>query len=200
MTTDPTPPPKAALATLFGVIIIDLIGFGIVMPILPYYAKSFDASPVVLGLLLAVYPALQFAFGPIWGRLSDRIGRRPVILLTIAGTAAALTALGTADSLAWLFAARAFGGIFGANISVATAYITDVTDESERTRWMGLVGASFAVGFVLGPAIGGLLAPNLDGSWPASVVFGPTISSIVEPLGYGIPVLLAAAILRLTGR
>jgi DHA1 family tetracycline resistance protein-like MFS transporter len=192
-------PPKAALTTLFGVIVIDLIGFGIVMPILPYYAKSFDASPLVLGLLLAVYPLMQFAFGPIWGRLSDKIGRRPVILLTIAGTAAALTMLGTADSLAWLFAARVLGGIFGANISVATAYITDVTDESERTRWMGMVGASFALGFVLGPALGGLLAPNLDGSWPAAGVFGPTISSFLMPFGYGIPVLLAAGLAVING-
>lgn len=169
------------------------------MPILPYYAKSFDASPLMLGFLLAVYPALQFVFSPIWGRLSDRIGRRPVILVTIAGTAAALAMLGTADSIAWLFAARIFGGIFGANISVATAYITDVTDESERTRWMGMVGASFAVGFVLGPGLGGLLAPNLDGSWPAACVFGPTISSFIEPFGYGIPVLLAAILALING-
>ena len=129
-----TPQSKRALATLFDVIIIDLIGFGIVMPVLPYYAKSLDASPFVLGLLLAAYPACQFVFGPLWGRLSDRVGRRPVILVTIAGTAAALLMLGMAQSLAWLFAGRVLGGIFGANISVATAYITDVTDESERTR------------------------------------------------------------------
>ncbi len=208
MTTDDRPSeqaqqtpktPRAALATLFGVIVIDLIGFGIVMPILPYYAKSFDASPLVLGFLLAVYPAFQFVFGPVWGRLSDRVGRRPVILITIAGTAAALAMLGLADSLAWLFAARVLGGIFGANISVATAYITDVTDESERTRWMGMVGASFAVGFVLGPALGGLLAPNLDGSWPAAAVFGPSISAVVEPFGYGIPVLLAAGMALING-
>lgn len=188
------PLPRRALATLFGVIIIDLIGFGIVMPILPYYAKSFDASPVVLGLLLAVYPAFQFALGPVWGRLSDRIGRRPVILMTIAGTAGALAMLGLADSLPWLFAARIFGGVFGANISVATAYITDVTGEKERTRWMGLVGASFGVGFVLGPAIGGALAPNLDGSWPAEAVFGSAVAGFVEPFGFGIPVLVACAL------
>ena len=193
MSESAPPPSRRALATLFGVIIIDLIGFGIVMPILPYYAKSLDASPLVLGLLLAVYPAFQFALGPVWGRVSDRIGRRPVILVTIAGTAASLALLGFADSLAWLFAARIAGGVFGANISVATAYITDVTDEQERTRWMGLVGASFGVGFVLGPAIGGALAPNLDGSWPAQAVFGDTVAGWVAPFGFGFPVLVAAA-------
>jgi len=190
---------RGPLPALFGVVVVDLIGFGIVMPILPYYAKSHDASPFVLGLLLAVYPAFQFAFAPVWGRLSDRIGRRPVILVTISGTALALTLLGLADSLTALFAARVLGGAFGANISVATAYITDVTEPSERTRWMGLVGASFGIGFVLGPAIGGLLAPNLDGVWPAAAVFGPTISQFVEPFGYGIPVLVAAALAAING-
>jgi MFS family permease len=194
MAAESEQPSRRALATLFGVIIIDLIGFGIVMPILPFYAKSLDASPVVLGLLLAVYPLFQFALGPVWGRLSDRIGRRPVILITIAGTTAALLLMGLADSLALLFAARVLGGIFGANISVATAYITDVTDEAERTRWMGLVGASFGVGFVLGPAIGGALAPNLDGSWPAAALLGTTLASWVAPFGFGIPVLFAAAL------
>jgi multidrug resistance protein len=150
---------KSALPILFLVIIIDLIGFGIVLPILPFYAKHFGASPVVLGLLLATHAAMQFVFSPRWGRLSDRIGRRPVMLITIAGTSASLVLLGAADSIEMLFIARALSGLFGANISVATAYLADVTEEKERTRWMGMVGASFGVGFLLGPAIGGLLAP-----------------------------------------
>ena len=178
---------------LFAVIIIDLIGFGIVVPILPYYAKSLGTSPTTLGLLLAAYPAFQFIFSPIWGRLSDRVGRKPVMLTTILGSAGALTLLGLSDSLLGLFAGRILGGVFGANISVATAYVTDVTREDERTRWMGMVGACFGVGFVLGPALGGLLAPNLDGSWPASAFFGTTLAAHIEPFGYGIPMLLAAA-------
>jgi len=178
---------------LFSVIIIDLIGFGIVVPILPYYAKSFDTSPTTLGFLLAAYPAFQFIFSPIWGGLSDRIGRRPVMLATILGSAGALALLGISDSLLGLFAGRILGGIFGANISVATAYVADVTREDERTRWMGMVGACFGIGFVLGPALGGLLAPSLDGSWPASALFGATLSAHIEPFGYGIPMLLAAA-------
>ena len=129
------------------------------LPILPFYAAEFGASATVLGLLLATHAAMQLVFSPIWGRLSDRIGRRPVMLFTIAGTSVALLALGLAPSLAWLFVARALSGVFGANISVATAYVADVTDEKDRTRWMGMIGASFGVGFLLGPALGGLLAP-----------------------------------------
>ena len=177
---------------LFAVIIIDLIGFGIVVPILPYYAKSLDTSPTTLGFLLAAYPAFQFIFSPIWGRLSDRVGRKPVMLATIIGSAGALWLLGISESLLGLFAGRILGGVFGANISVATAYVADVTSEDERTRWMGMVGACYGIGFVLGPALGGLLAPNLDGSWPASAVFGATLSAYIEPFGYGIPMLLAA--------
>jgi len=177
---------------LFAVIIIDLIGFGIVVPILPYYAKSLGTSPTTLGFLLAAYPAFQFVFSPIWGGLSDRVGRKPVMLATIAGSAGALTLLGLSGSLLGLFAGRILGGIFGANISVATAYVADVTREEERTRWMGMVGACYGIGFVLGPALGGLLAPDLDGSWPASAVFGATLSAHIEPFGYGIPMLLAA--------
>jgi multidrug resistance protein len=144
---------------LFSVVIVDLIGFGIVMPILPFYALEFSAGGAELGAVLAAYAAAQFVFAPIWGRLSDRVGRRPVLLATIAGTSAALVLLGFASSLLWLLAARLLAGAFAANLSVAAAYITDVTEEEERTRYMGLLGACFGVGFVLGPAIGGLLAP-----------------------------------------
>ena len=144
---------------LFSVVIIDLIGFGIMIPVLPFYAREFGASATTLGFLFTVYAAAQFLCAPAWGRLSDRIGRRRVMLMTIAGTALALLGLGLAPSLPWLFAARALGGGFAANIGVASAYITDVTPEQDRTRWMGMLGACFGVGFVLGPAIGGALAP-----------------------------------------
>lgn len=150
---------RSALSVLFSVVIVDLIGFGIVMPILPYYAREYGADGLTLGLLFGVYAAAQFVCAPLWGRLSDRFGRRPVLLATIVGTAISLTFLAFADSLGWLFAARTLAGAFAANVSVASAYIADVTPEHERTRWMGMLGASFGIGFVLGPALGGLLAP-----------------------------------------
>jgi len=145
--------PRSTLPILFGVVVMDLIGFGIVMPILPFYAKDFHVGGSVLGLLLASYAAMQFLCAPLWGRLSDRIGRRPVMLATMTGAGLALLGVGLSTSLVPLFAARILGGAFAGNISVATAYVTDVTDDSERTRWMGMVGASYGVGFLLGPAI-----------------------------------------------
>lgn len=139
--------------------ITDLIGFGIVMPVLPFYADEFGASALTLGLLFSAFAAAQFLFAPIWGRLSDRHGRRPILLATIAGTGLAMLGLAFATSLAWIFVARLLAGVFAANISVATAYVGDVTADDERTRWMGMIGASFGIGFVLGPAAGALLAP-----------------------------------------
>jgi len=165
--SDAAPSPnrsRGTLPTIFAVIVIDLIGFGVVLPILPYYAREYGAAPAVLGLLVATHAAMQFVFSPVWGRVSDRVGRRPVMLVTILGTAISLYVLGAAESLSGLFVARAMSGFFGANISVAVAYVTDVTEESERTRWMGMVGASFGIGFILGPAIGGLLAPVSHGA------------------------------------
>jgi MFS family permease len=152
-------PRRRGLAVLFAVVIVDLVGFGIVMPVLPFWAREFGADAAGFGLLQSSYAAAQLLCAPLWGRLSDRLGRRRVLLWTIAGTALALLATGLAPSLAWLFAARSLAGGFAANVSVASAYIADVTAPEERTRWMGLLGASFGVGFVLGPALGGLLAP-----------------------------------------
>jgi MFS family permease len=152
-------PKQSGLVVLFAVVVVDLIGFGIVMPVLPFWARELGADATTLGLLQSSYAAAQLVFAPVWGRLSDRVGRRPVLLATIAGTALALLGLGLARSLLWLFAARILAGAFAANVSVASAYIADVTPASERTRWMGMLGASFGVGFVLGPALGGLLAP-----------------------------------------
>ena len=151
--------PRGMLVSLFSIIVIDLIGFSVVLPVLPFYADAYGASGLMLKFLLNGYSGMQFLFSPLWGRLSDRIGRRPVMLITISGTSLALLALGLADSFAGLLIARLAAGCFGANISVATAYITDVTKTSERTKWMGMVGASFAIGFTLGPALGGVLSP-----------------------------------------
>ncbi len=150
--------PRWTLPLLFSVVVVDLIGFGIVIPVLPFYADALGASATQLGFLFTAYAGAQFLAAPLWGRLSDRVGRRPVLLLTIAGTSLGLLWVGLASSLLGLFLGRLVGGGFAANIGVASAYLSDVTDEDERTRWMGALGACFGVGFVLGPAIGGLLS------------------------------------------
>lgn len=149
---------KSELGIIFLVVFIDLVGFGIVIPILPYYARQFGASATELGWLMTVYSAMQFFFAPVWGRLSDQIGRRPVLLTTMAGTAVSLVGLGLAPSLTWLFVARTFAGVCGANISTATAYIADVTAPEDRAKGMGMIGAAFGLGFIFGPAIGGVLS------------------------------------------
>lgn len=147
--------PAAMRNVLFAVIAVELVGFGIVVPVLPYWARTFGATGSELGYVISVYALAQFLCAPLWGRLSDRIGRRPVMLLTIAGSACSLLLLGFANSLLWLGAARLLSGAFAANVSVATAYVADVCPEHERARWMGMIGASFALGFTLGPVIGG---------------------------------------------
>ena len=150
---------RSTLPVLFSVVILDLIGFGIVMLALPFYAEELGASATTLGLIVSAYAAAQFVFAPVWGKLSDRVGRRPILLISIAGMGLSLLGLGLAQGLVGVFAARIAGGVFAANIGVASAYIADVTEAEERTRWMGVLGACFGVGFVLGPAIAGLLEP-----------------------------------------
>lgn len=146
------------MPVLFLIVVIDLLGFGIVIPLLPFYAEHFTASPTEVGFLMATYSAAQFIAAPFWGRLSDRIGRRPVLLVSIFGAAVAYTALGFADSLLTIYAARALGGFMAGNISTAFAYVADVTTKENRAKGMGMVGAAFSIGFILGPAMGGLLA------------------------------------------
>lgn len=145
------------LVIIFLTVFIDLLGFGIIIPLLPFYAESFGANGLVVGLLGSVFSLMQFAFAPVWGRWSDHIGRRPVILLGLLGSCASYTALALANSLTLIFVARIVGGIAGANIATAQAYIADVTTHENRARGMGLVGAAFGLGFVFGPALGGTL-------------------------------------------
>ncbi len=149
---------RSPLVIIFITVLIDLIGFGIVIPVLPLYALRFGASETVIGLLLGVFSAMQFIFAPILGRLSDRVGRRPVLLVSLIGTSIGFVVMGLANSLAILFAARIIDGISGGNISTAQAYIADVTPPHKRSRGMGLIGAAFGIGFIIGPAIGGLLS------------------------------------------
>ncbi len=148
---------KPALATVFLVVMIDLLGFGIVLPLLPFYAQEFAASAVMIGLLYSVYSFMQLIFSPIWGSLSDRIGRRPIMLLSTFGAVLAYIIFGLAESLGVLFFSRIVAGVMGGNISTAQAYIADVTDAENRARGMGLIGAAFGIGFVVGPASATLL-------------------------------------------
>lgn len=151
---------KPALATVFLVVVIDLLGFGIVLPLLPFYAQEFSASAVTIGLLYSVYSFMQLIFSPIWGSWSDRIGRRPIMLLSTFGAVIAYVIFGLAESLSVLFLSRIVAGTMGGNISTAQAYIADVTDEKNRARGMGLIGAAFGIGFVIGPATAtGLIHP-----------------------------------------
>ncbi|OGQ30610.1 MAG: hypothetical protein A3I75_01355 [Deltaproteobacteria bacterium RIFCSPLOWO2_02_FULL_50_16] len=149
---------RKSLIIIFLVIFVDLLGFGMIIPILPYYAKSFGASATQMGWLMVCYSGLQFIFSPFWGSLSDRYGRRPILLTSILGVGASMIVLGAASSLFWLFTGRLLAGFFGANVAAASAYIADITPPEKRAKGMGMIGAAFGLGFLFGPAIGGFLS------------------------------------------
>jgi MFS transporter, DHA1 family, tetracycline resistance protein len=170
---------KASLLVIFVTVFIDLLGFGIVLPLLPRYGAHFETNKVVLGLLLSSFSAMQFVFAPLWGRLSDRIGRRPVLIIGLAGSTAFYALFGVATALgrdgtllglgalAWLFITRIGAGIAGATIPTAQAYIADVTTERERGKGMALIGAAFGIGFTFGPLLGAAFVTD-DVSAPPS--------------------------------
>lgn len=137
---------------------IDLVGFGVVFPILPIYARRFHASPATATGLVAAFAAASFVFSPIWGRVSDRIGRKPLLILSLAGTCIGSLLTGVAGGIALLYVGRVVDGISGASVSVAQAAVSDVAAPSERARLFGLLGAAFGLGFVVGPALGALAA------------------------------------------
>jgi multidrug resistance protein len=169
---------KPAVGIIFLTVFIDLIGFGIVIPLLPLYGETFDAKSWELALLLSIFSLMQFVFGPVLGRFSDRIGRRPVLLLSTAGSAIsyALFAWGSGlhghTALLVLIGSRAFAGMCGANIGVAQAYIADITPPAERSRKMGLIGMAFGLGFILGPPLGSLARHHLGIAGPGWVAGG----------------------------
>lgn len=144
-----------SLLIIFLTVLMDLIGFGIIIPLSPYLARQYGASAFQVGLLMAIYSGMQFIFSPLWGGLSDRWGRRPILLLSILGTAVGHFLFYSADTMFMLFFARFLAGIFSANISTAAAVIADVTPPQERSKNMGLIGAAIGLGFVIGPALGG---------------------------------------------
>jgi MFS transporter, DHA1 family, tetracycline resistance protein len=157
----------ASLGVILGVAFLDLLGFGVLIPQLGVYGVRFGGSPFLIGLIASSYSVMQFLFAPVLGKLSDKHGRRPVLMISQAGLVAAYTLFAGASSL-WLFAAsRVVAGICGANIATAQAYVADVTTEENRTKAMGLLGAAFGLGFVIGPGLGGLL-----GYWGGNLAIG----------------------------
>ncbi len=146
------------LLIIFLTIFVNLIGFGIIIPLLPFYAETFGASPLQIGLLFAIFSVCQLVAAPVLGDLSDRYGRRPVLIFSLAGTVVSFVMLALAHSLTMLFLARIVDGLSGGNISTARAYVADITEPKDRARAYGFIGAAFGLGFVLGPALSGVLA------------------------------------------
>ncbi|HSU87100.1 MAG TPA: MFS transporter [Chthoniobacterales bacterium] len=146
------------LFLIFLTVFIDMVGFGIIIPVLPLYAEHFHATPVEIGWLTGIYSGMQIIFTPLLGRLSDRVGRRPVLIVSLAGTALGFLIMGWATSLPLLFAARIIDGATGGNISTAQAYIADISTPENRSRSMGIIGAAFGLGFTFGPMIGGIMS------------------------------------------
>jgi len=146
------------LLIIFLTIFVNLIGFGIIIPLLPYYAQQFGASPLVIGLLFAIYSLCQLMAAPALGDLSDRWGRRPILIFSLIGTVVSFVMLAMAHSIVMLFLARIVDGLSGGNISTARAYVADITEPKDRARAFGLIGAAFGLGFIMGPALSGMLA------------------------------------------
>jgi MFS family permease len=149
---------RTSLLVLFLTVFIDLIGFGMVIPFLSFYAREYGASGATVGLVVGIYSIMQFFFAPVWGRLSDRVGRRPVILISLTASTTGYLLFAFTHSLGVLFLSRVIAGIGGANIGTAQAYIADSTSPENRAKGMGLIGAAFGMGFILGPPLSGILS------------------------------------------
>jgi MFS family permease len=149
---------RSSLLVLFLTVFIDLIGFGMVIPFLSFYAREYGASGTMVGAVVGIYSIMQFFFAPIWGRMSDRVGRRPVILISLVASGSGYFLFAFAHSFAILFISRVIAGVGGANIGTAQAYIADSTTHENRAKGMGLIGAAFGMGFILGPPLSGILS------------------------------------------
>ncbi len=174
---------RSPLAVVFLTIFIDLVSFGIVIPLLPFYAKHFGASGTVVGFLLSVFSLMSFIMMPVWGRLSDRYGRRPILLMTLAVSVVAYIIFSLSTELWMLFLSRILSGIGNANISVVQAYISDITAPENRAKGMGMIGAAFGLGFVFGPLIGGVFSADYFGAWkyalPSIIATGLSIMNFI---------------------
>jgi len=170
---------RSALGVLFLVVFVDLLGFGMVIPTMPQYARHFEVPDAITGLLSAGYSAMQLVFAPIWGRLSDRYGRRPMLLGSIAMTAVGFLGYALAPTFAWLLVSRLFAGAATANLAIARAYVADVTTPETRAKGMGIIGASFGLGFILGPAMGGILSSRYSLAAPGYAAAGLSAFNLV---------------------
>jgi len=170
---------RAQMGIIFLTIFIDMVGFGIVIPVLPLYAEHFGATAVQNGLLVAAFSFAQFFASPVWGKISDRTGRKPVLFISLLGTAIGFVIMGLAGALWVLFAARLLAGFCGGNIGTAQAYLADITSREERSKAMGLLGAAFGLGFVFGPAIGGIVGDKFGFAAPMYVAAGLALVSVI---------------------
>lgn len=174
---------KQHLILVFGFAFVDLLGYSLILPLLPYYAESFGATLTLIGLLGPSNAVAQLIAAPIIGRLSDKYGRRPLLILSIAGTVLSFLILGLARTVPILFLSRILDGLLGGNIALARAYITDVTDEDNRSRGLGIIGAAFGLGFIIGPAMGGFLSRFGD-SVPAFVASAISLVNLIAVIAY----------------
>jgi len=174
------PAPRARVAVIFFTVVIDLIGFGIVLPILPSFAQRFGAGGLGYGAIIGVFSLMQFVATALLGKLSDRIGRRPVLLTTMIVNAVGYTLFAFAGSYWVLFLSRVVSGFAGGNISAAQAYMADISTPAERSRAMGMVGAAFGIGFILGPAIAGFSDHYLGSTAPGLIAVGLSLANFVS--------------------
>ncbi|MBD5635005.1 MAG: MFS transporter, partial [Candidatus Eremiobacteraeota bacterium] len=174
----------ARLFPILGITFIDVLGFSILLPLLPYYVRAFGASYVAIGLLLATFAFCQFIAGPLWGGISDRIGRKRVLVVSQVGATIGWAALAFAPTLAWVFVARIVEGLSGGNISVTQAYVADRVEPSERSRAFAFVGAAFSAGFVLGPLAGGVLLDRFGYRAPFLLAAGLQVITLIATVLY----------------
>jgi multidrug resistance protein len=170
--------PKRVLLPIFLIVAVDILGMTMILPLLPFYAERYGASPQMVGLLVTTYALCQLFAGPILGKLSDRYGRRPLLIVSQLGTFAGFLILGWAPSLAWIFFSRALDGITAGNLSLAQAYISDVTEPENRAKSFGVIGIAFGIGFMIGPALSGFLA-QYDYSYPAWAAAALSMTSVL---------------------
>lgn len=191
MSHEPKSTNRGALVPVFLTVFIDLLGFGIVIPLLPIYSQAYGASGLTLGLLFSSFSLMQLVFAPFWGRLSDKIGRRPVLIIGLVGTAASYVLFGLAEGLTLLFVSRSLAGFFGANVATAQAYVADVTTPADRAKGMGMIGAAFGLGFTFGPLIGGTMvqwsmaAPGFFAAGLSAVASVVAFAKLIEPARHG---------------